>query len=88
MTNYYCAMDIFALPSREDPFPLVMLKAGAYGLATVCFAHSGGGPEFVSEDSGLIADYLDTQQFAAHVIQLCEQSALRRAVGAKRKGQG
>lgn len=30
--DFYCAIDIFALTSREDPFPLVMLEAGAHGV--------------------------------------------------------
>jgi glycosyltransferase involved in cell wall biosynthesis len=29
VADYYCAMDAFALTSREDHFPLVMLEAGA-----------------------------------------------------------
>ena len=43
--DYYHAMDAFALTSREDPFSLVLLEAGACGLPSVCFADTGGGPE-------------------------------------------
>jgi glycosyltransferase involved in cell wall biosynthesis len=53
--DYYCAMDVFALTSREDPFPLVMLEAGSLGIPVVCFAGSGGTQEFVQDDAGLIA---------------------------------
>lgn len=38
VNDYYCAMDVFALTSREDPFPLVMLEAGMHGLPIICFA--------------------------------------------------
>src|SRR5205085_2062404 len=53
--DYYHAMDVVALTSREDPFPLVMLEAGANRVPVVCFADSGGGPEFVDGDAGRIA---------------------------------
>ena len=70
VSDFYCAMDVFALTSREDPFPLVMLEAGAHGLPVVCFDKSGGGPEFVGTDAGLVAPYLDIASFAAHVRAL------------------
>lgn len=70
VSDYYCAMDVFALPSREDPFPLVMLEAGSYSMPIICFADSGGGSEFIGDDSGLIAPYLDIITFATHVKTL------------------
>ena len=48
----YAAMDVFALTSREDPFPLVMLEAGGHGLPTVCFAGAGGAEEFAGPAPG------------------------------------
>jgi glycosyltransferase involved in cell wall biosynthesis len=77
VSEYYCAMDVFALTSREDPFPLVMLEAGAYGVPTVCFADSGGGSEFIGDNAGLIAPYLDVAAFAAHIMNLYGDSRLR-----------
>ena len=70
VSDYYCAMDAFALTSREDPFPLVMLEAGAHGIPVVCFAESGGAPEFIGKDSGLISPYLDTLSFANNLMKL------------------
>lgn len=79
--DYYCAMDVFALTSREDPFPLVMLESAALGLPTVCFAGSGGGPEFLGKDAGLIAPYADVGAFAAQLTTLNENGDLRRRLG-------
>lgn len=45
----YAAMDAFALTSREDPFPLVVLEAAMHGVPTLCFEGAGGSPEFVRE---------------------------------------
>jgi glycosyltransferase involved in cell wall biosynthesis len=81
-SEVFAAMDIFALTSREDPFPLVMLEAAARELPIVCFAQSGGGPEFVADDAGLIAPYLDADRFADHVLFLAENAELRARLGA------
>lgn len=86
-SEYFAAMDIFALTSREDPFPLVMLEAAAMGLPIVCFESSGGGPEFAERDAGRIAPYLDVASFANEVRALAADPAARGAIGgaAKRK---
>ena len=81
VTDYYYAMDIFALTSREDPFPLVMLEAAACNLPIVCFDRSGGGPEFVAQDAGLIAPYLDVPIFASCLDRFRESPELRRKCG-------
>jgi glycosyltransferase involved in cell wall biosynthesis len=81
--DYYCAMDVFALTSREDPFPLVMLEAGANGLPTVCFADSGGAPEFVESDAGLIAPCQDVAAFADHILKLHDEPNLRALLGTR-----
>lgn len=81
--DYYCAMDVFALTSREDPFPLVMLEAGACGLPLVCFANSGGGPEFADGGAGLVVPYLNTAAFAAQLVNLQTDADLRHRLGAE-----
>ncbi|NJL53052.1 MAG: glycosyltransferase [Hydrococcus sp. SU_1_0] len=35
--DYFVACDVFALVSREDPFPLVCLEAASLGKPIVCF---------------------------------------------------
>lgn len=80
--DYYCSMDAFALTSREDPFPLVMLEAGSLGIPVVCFAGSGGAQEFVQDDAGLIAPYLNVSAFADHLIRLNNLPLLRQSLGA------
>jgi glycosyltransferase involved in cell wall biosynthesis len=80
-SDVFAAMDIFALTSREDPFPLAMLEAATHELPIVCFAKSGGGPEFVGDDAGLIAPYLDVDRFAEHVLSLAGSAELRGRLG-------
>lgn len=79
--DYYCAMDVFALTSREDPFPLVMLEAGMQGLPIVCFASTGGGPEFVATEGGIVVPYLDLNGFAVSLKALRTSFELRRRLG-------
>ncbi|MDT3669328.1 MAG: glycosyltransferase family 4 protein [Aromatoleum sp.] len=78
VVDYYCAMDLFALTSREDPFPLVMLEAGALGVPTVCFAESGGGPEFVADGAGATVPYADVHRFAAELEALRDDAERRK----------
>jgi glycosyltransferase involved in cell wall biosynthesis len=81
--DYYCAMDVFALTSREDPFPLVMLEAGSAGLPTVCFEGSGGGPEFIDSGAGLAAPYLDVEAFSDRLGVLRNDPELRTRLGSE-----
>jgi glycosyltransferase involved in cell wall biosynthesis len=81
VVDHYQAMDVFALTSREDPFPLVMLEAGACHVPTVCFARAGGGPEFVGDKPELVAPYLDVASFAARLEALRRDRRLREQLG-------
>ena len=57
--------DLVLLPSREDPFPLVMLEAAALATPTVCFLGNGGAPEFVEEDAGICVPSGNVEALAA-----------------------
>lgn len=87
--DYYCAMDVFALPSREDPYPLVVLEAGRHGLPTICFDDAGGAAEFVGCDAGVIVPYLAIRQFAEAVQDLSTAPERLAALGesAERKAR-
>jgi glycosyltransferase involved in cell wall biosynthesis len=62
--NYLAAMDVFVLPSREDPFPIVCLEAANLGKPIVCFADAGGMPEFVQDDAGAVVPFGDIEALA------------------------
>lgn len=83
-TEFLAAMDVFALTSREDPFPLVMLEAAALGLPIVCFAGGGGAPEFVEADAGHaghVSPYLDIADMSRAVVRLLEDDDSRKLTG-------
>lgn len=78
---YFAQFDIFVLPSREDPFPLVALDAASIGIPIVCFEQAGGTPELVEDDAGIVVPYLDVEQMAEAIKQLVEDNALRKRLG-------
>lgn len=79
--EFLLAGDIFVLPSREDPFPLVALEAADYGMPIVCFAGTGGIPHFVGEDAGFVVPAFSVEAMAASIIRLIEREDLRREKG-------
>lgn len=87
--DYFATYDIFALTSREDPYPLVMLETAALGVPVVSF-DNGGAVEFAgigsrAERRAVIVDYLDVGAMADTIIALAEDEGERRSLG--RRGQ-
>jgi glycosyltransferase involved in cell wall biosynthesis len=81
--SYFAACDVFALLSREDPFPLVVLEAAATGAPIICFDAAGGAREFVEEDAGIVVPYLDLDQMAAAAIRLLSDPTRARKLGSR-----
>jgi glycosyltransferase involved in cell wall biosynthesis len=78
---YFDASDVFLLPSREDPFPLVMMEAALRKRAVVCFDKSGGAPEFVEQDAGFVVPGFDVNEMARRTIDLLTSDELRNRMG-------
>ncbi len=74
----------FVLPSREDPFPLVMLEAAAQGIPIVGFCHSGGFEEFATGNAALAVPYLDSQAMSHAVLRILNDDRERQAMTVKR----
>ena len=85
--DYLAAADVFVLTSRQDSFPLVALEAAAVGKPIVCFAGAGGLPEFVEDDCGCLAPYLDAEAMANRLTFLLASPDCRNRMGgaARRK---
>jgi glycosyltransferase involved in cell wall biosynthesis len=79
--TYFAACDVFAMISREDPFPLVSLEAASLGKPIVCFDGSGGAKEFVEDDCGYVVPYLDVESMAHKVEHLLGSVELRQRFG-------
>lgn len=81
--DYFMAGDLFALTSREDPFPLVCLEAANCGLPVLCFEGRGGMPDFVENDCGFVVPYPDVKEMARNIVQLIQDSKLNAEMGEK-----
>ncbi|MFA5871104.1 MAG: glycosyltransferase family 4 protein [Parcubacteria group bacterium] len=79
--DYFAAIDVFLLPSREDPFPLVCLQAAAFEKPVICFELSGGIPDFVEKDCGFVVPYLDIEAAAEKIIELAQNRELCSRLG-------
>ena len=79
--DYFHAFDVFAMVSREDPFPLVCLEVASLGTPIVCFDYAGGTREFVEDDCGFVLPYQDVDAMAEAVLELRQCEDLRRIQG-------
>ncbi|NPD83640.1 glycosyltransferase [Lentimicrobium sp. L6] len=82
-SEYFAAGDLFFLPSREDPFPLVCLEAAECGLPIVCFEKAGGIPTLVGDDAGFSVPFLDVEKAADVISKLISDEKLKQKLGAK-----
>ncbi len=78
---YYAATSVYALPSREDPFPNVVLESAEVGVPVVAFEGASGAGDFILEHGGRLARPLDIDDFAR---KLCELLGKPPAKGQKR----
>ncbi|MBC3786325.1 glycosyltransferase family 4 protein [Spirosoma utsteinense] len=79
--DYVACFDLFTLTSREDPYPLVILEAGLNHNPVLCFAQSGGSPDYVGTDTGCLVPYLDLSAMARVIGQLADDKAERNRLG-------
>jgi glycosyltransferase involved in cell wall biosynthesis len=74
--NYFQIFDIFALTSREDPFPLVAIESGMLGKPIICFDNAGGIPELVYNGGGNIVPYGNVPAMATAILKLANDKNL------------
>ena len=73
VSDWFSAADLFALPSREDPFPTVVLEALSAGLPVVAFAGSGGAPDLITRlEAGAVVAMGDAAAMAGAIVGLLE----------------
>jgi len=79
--QYMSRFTMFALTSREDPYPLVVLEAGLCGVPVVCFAGAGGSPELVEADAGVVVPYLHLDGMAQAIVTLANNPDQAKQLG-------
>ncbi len=81
--DFYAGADVYALCSREDPFPSVLLESLSVGTPVVAFADTGGGADLVAESGGLLVPAFDTDAYAEALLRVLGDAALRVRLGAE-----
>ncbi|MGC7846712.1 glycoside hydrolase family 99-like domain-containing protein [Desulforudis sp. 1088] len=77
--EYFIAADVYALTSREDPFPSVVLEAYDALTPVVAFKGCGGFEEFLKRDCGVLVPAFDIDAYAKELMNLIEdQDTARR----------
>lgn len=68
--DFFKKIDLLLLTSREDPFPLVAIEAGAYGLPLITFDKATGINEIITKNGGggFIVPYLDIEAIVEKII--------------------
>jgi glycosyltransferase involved in cell wall biosynthesis len=79
--RYFVAADLFALTSREDPFPSVVMEAMDACLPVVAFDGAGGYVDIVDEETGGLVPYLDVQAMATALLGYLDEPGRRNRVG-------
>lgn len=76
------SMDIFALPTREDMTPWVIIEAQSMRLPVISSRVGAIGEMVVHGETGLLADREDDASFIANIRQLINDAELRRRMSA------
>lgn len=73
LTDFYSTIDLFLLPSREDPYPLVILEAAKFSVPSICFNDVCGSKDFIlSSNGGIIVPFLDINAVVETIISFYE----------------
>ena len=80
---YYAGADIYALTSREDPFPSVVLEAFQVGMPVVGFAGAGGFTTLLEQGAGRIVAWGDAQDLALALGDLLDDRDAAAAMARK-----
>ncbi|MCU0290721.1 MAG: glycosyltransferase [Thermoanaerobaculaceae bacterium] len=79
--SFYRSADVFALSSRIEGMPNVLMEAQLFGLPAVT-TRSGGSAEVVAEgETGFVVEVGDEEGFAAALRRLLDDRELRRRMG-------
>lgn len=70
--EYFLAADLYALTSREDPFPSVVMEALDALTPVVAFRGCGGFENLLKRDCGVLVPPEDTEAFAEALIELLQ----------------
>ncbi|MFS8136491.1 MAG: glycoside hydrolase family 99-like domain-containing protein [Thermomonas sp.] len=78
---FYAGADLYALTSREDPYPSVVMEAFDAAIPVIGFRGAGGFESLLEHTGGALAAQLDTQAFSRLCLELLGDGPKRQALG-------
>ena len=72
LSKYFQLINIFVLPSRVDPFPLVMLEAGYYGVPFIGAKVDGIAELIINGETGLLFEKDKTSELIQNIKKLLD----------------
>jgi len=78
---FHAGSDIYALTSREDPFPNVVLESFDVGVPVVAFSSTGGAAHLLEKVGGIVVPLEDTVLFSGAICQLLDTPELSSRLG-------
>jgi O-antigen biosynthesis protein len=82
---FYAGADVYALTSREDPFPSVVLESLEVSVPVVGFEGTGGCCELIRDSSGLLVDAFDVAAYADAICRVLGDPGMAERLG--RRGE-
>lgn len=74
LTDLYSMADVFVNPTLEDNFPTTNLEALACGTPVITY-DTGGSPEAIDEQTGIIVPYQNVDVLADKIRHICESAS-------------
>lgn len=72
LATFYAAANLYFLPSREDPFPSVVIEAMSNGLPVVAFEKATGAASLIEQSGGLLVPYMDEAAAASGICNMLQ----------------
>lgn len=79
--SFFYNIDVLALTSREDPYPLVALEAAQMKKPIIFFDQSGGIVDFLDPLSGIIIPFMDIEKYVEAIINLYDNRSYAKDIG-------
>lgn len=80
--DYYAGADVYALTSREDPFPSVTLESLSVGTPVVAFEGTGGAAELIDKTGcGAVVPAFDVDAYAKALLRIVRDESYRTELG-------
>lgn len=78
---YYAGSDVYALTSREDPFPSVVMEALQVEVPVVGFAGAGGFVDLLGRGTGVVVPAFNVEAFGDEILKLLDDEPRAHAMG-------